>query len=129
MIISRVIMSFLLLLLPQIASAQFGDFMKEIDKFSLPGAKTLGDDKIISGLKEALSVGTEKTVKLTGNTGGFLKNEAIKILLPEKLQSMAKALRLAGFGPQVDELVVSMNRAAEQAARWPSPYFKMPSPT
>ncbi len=124
MIISPVIMSFLLLLLPQIASAQFGDFLKEIDKLTPPGAKTLGDDKIISGLKEALIVGTENTVKLTGNADGFLKNEAIKILLPEKLQSMDKALRLAGFGSQVDELVVSMNRAAEQAAPLAKPIFK-----
>ena len=113
----------LLVLLPHVVFAQFNDFMKEIDKLSLPGAKTLGDDKIISGLKEALSVGTENTVKLTGNTDGFLKNEAIKILLPEKLQSMDKALRLAGFGPQVDELVVSMNRAAEQAAPLAKPIF------
>lgn len=124
MIISPVIMSVLLLLLPQIAFAQFGDFMKEIDKLSLPGAKTLGDDKIISGLKEALIVGTENTVKLTGHTDAFLKNDAIKILLPEKLQSMDKALQLAGFGPQVDELVVSMNRAAEQAAPLAKPIFK-----
>ncbi|MCA9422201.1 MAG: DUF4197 domain-containing protein [Nitrospira sp.] len=124
MIVSRVIMSFLLLLIPQFASAQFGDLMKEIDKFSLPGTETLGDDKIISGLKEALNVGTENTVNLTGNTDGYLKNEAIKILLPEKLQSMDKALRLAGFGPQVDELVVSMNRAAEQAAPLAKPIFK-----
>jgi glutamine amidotransferase PdxT len=113
----------LLVLLPHVVFAQFDDFMKEIDKLSLPGAKTLGDDKIISGLKEALSVGTENTVKLTGNTDGFLKNEAIKILLPEKLQSMDKALRLAGFGPQVDEFVVSMNRAAEQAAPLAKPIF------
>jgi hypothetical protein len=121
---SRAIMSFVLLLLPQIASAQFDDFLKGVDKLTSPGAKTLGDDKIISGLKEALSIGTENTVQLTGNTDGFLKNEAIKILLPEKLQSMDKALRLAGFGPQVDEFVVSMNRAAEQAAPLAKPIFK-----
>jgi uncharacterized protein DUF4197 len=121
---SPIIMSVLLLLLPQIAFAQFGDFMKEIDKLSLPGTKTLGDDKIISGLKEALIVGTENTVKLTGNADGFLKNDAIKILLPEKLQSMDKALRLAGLGSQVDELVISMNRAAEQAAPLAKPIFK-----
>jgi hypothetical protein len=121
---SRAIMSFLLLLLPQIASAQFDDFLKGVDKLASPGAKTLGDDKIISGLKEALSIGTENTVNLTGNTDGFLKNEAIKILLPEKLQSMDKALRLAGFGSRVDEFVVSMNRAAEQAAPLAKPIFK-----
>ena len=121
---SRAIMCFLLLLLPQLASAQFDDFLKGVDKLASPSAKTLGDDKIISGLKEALSIGTENTANLTGSTDGFLKNEAIKILLPEKLQSMDKALRLAGFGPQVDEFVVSMNRAAEQAAPLAKPIFK-----
>lgn len=124
MTFSRAIMSLLLLLLPQVASAQFDDLLKEFDKLTLPGAKTLGDDKIISGLKEALRVGTEKAVNLIGNTDGFLKNEAIKILLPETLQSMDKALRLAGFGPQVDEFVVNMNRAAEQAAPLAKPIFK-----
>lgn len=124
MIPFRALICVLLVLLPHVVFAQFDDFMKEIDKLSLPGAKTLGDDKIVSGLKEALSVGTENTVNLTGNTDGFLKNEAIKILLPEKLQAMDKALRLAGFGPQVDELVVSMNRAAEQAAPLAKPIFK-----
>jgi hypothetical protein len=121
---SRAIMSFLLLLLPQIASAQFDDFLKVVDILASPGAKTLEDDKIISGLKEALSIGVENTVNLTGNTDGFFNNEAIKILLPEKLQSMDKALRLAGFGPQVDEFVVSMNRAAEQAVPLAKPIFK-----
>ena len=124
MISSRAIISLLLLLLPQVASAQFDDFLKGLDKMSLPGTTTLGEDKIISGLKEALSVGTENTVNLTGHTNGFLNNEAIKILLPEKLQSMDKALRFAGFGPQVDEFVVSMNRAAEQAAPLAKPIFK-----
>lgn len=120
---SSAIMSFVLLLFPQIASAQFNDFLKGVDQLASPGAKTHGDDKIISGLKEALRIGTENTVHLTGNTDGFLKNEAIKILLPEKLQSMDNALRLAGFGPQVDEFVVSMNRAAEQAAPLAKPIF------
>ena len=43
-------------------------------------------------------------------------NQAIKILMPEKLQTLEKGLRLVGYGPQVDEFVLSMNRAAEQAA-------------
>ncbi|GJL60652.1 MAG: hypothetical protein NPIRA03_35090 [Nitrospirales bacterium] len=121
---SHLIVSFFLLLLRQITFPRFGDFEKEIDKWSLPGARTLGDEKIISGLKEALIVGTENTVKRTGNTGGFLKNKGIKILLPEKLQSMGKTLRLAGFGPQIDELVVSMNRAAKKPAPLAKPIFK-----
>jgi hypothetical protein len=44
-------------------------------------------------------------------------NQAIKILMPEKLKTMEKTLRALGLGPQVDEFILSMNRAAERAAR------------
>jgi len=76
----------------------------------------LSDDKITAGLKEALTVSTGNAVSLTGRPDGFLKNEAIKILLPDKLRTVGKALRMAGMGSQVDALEVGMNRAAEQAA-------------
>jgi hypothetical protein len=81
------------------------------------GNKTsqLSDDKIIAGLREALRVGTGNAVALTGKPDGFLKNAAIKILLPEKLRTAGKTLRLVGMGSQVDALEVGMNRAAEQA--------------
>lgn len=74
------------------------------------------DDRIASGLKEALTVSTRKAVASTGRVDGFLKNAAIKILLPEKLNSLGKGLRMVGMGQQVDALEVGMNRAAEQAA-------------
>ena len=75
----------------------------------------LSDDKVISGLKEALKVGTGRAVAETGKPDGFLKNAAIKILLPEKLRTAGKALRMVGMASQVDALEVGMNRAAEQA--------------
>ena len=113
--------------IPSIANAQFDflDGLKDqgMDQLGLSDSAGLSNDKIISGLKEALEVGTENTVQLTGNVDGYLKNEAIKILLPEKLQSMDKALRMIGFGPQIDEFVVSMNRSAEQAAPLAKPIF------
>jgi hypothetical protein len=74
------------------------------------------DDRIAAGLKEALTVSTRKAVASTGRVDGFLKNAAIKILLPEKLRSVGKGMRLMGMGQQVDSLEVGMNRAAEQAA-------------
>jgi hypothetical protein len=77
---------------------------------------SLGDDKITAGLREALRVSTGKAVASTGRPDGFLKNEAIKILLPPKLQSAGKTMRLVGMGQQVDDLEVGMNRAAEEAA-------------
>lgn len=72
--------------------------------------------KAASGLKEALRIGTDKAVNLTGRTDGYFANQAIKILLPEKLRLAERGLRLAGAGPQIDEFVLSMNRAAEKAA-------------
>ncbi len=75
----------------------------------------LSNDKITAGLKEALKVSTGKAVASTGRPDGFLKNEAIKILLPEKMRTAAKGMRLLGMGPQLDQLEVGMNRAAEQA--------------
>ncbi len=76
----------------------------------------LTDDKIVTGLKQALSISTKNAVASTGRPDGFLKNEAIKILLPEKLRKVGKTMRMVGMGAQVDELEVGMNRAAEQAA-------------
>src|SRR3954462_1139215 len=74
------------------------------------------DDRIAAGLKEALTVSTRNAVASTGRTDGFLKNAAIKILLPEKLRKMGSGMRVIGMGAQVDALEVGMNRAAEQAA-------------
>jgi hypothetical protein len=82
------------------------------------------DNKTSSGLKEALRIGTDHAVDLTGRTDGYFANQAIKILLPEKLRLAEKGLRLTGFGPQVDEFVLSMNRAAEKAAPAARDIFK-----
>jgi len=74
------------------------------------------DSKTASGLKEALEIGTDHAVDLTGTTDGYFKNEAIKILLPEKIRTVEKGLRMAGMGSKIDEFELSMNRAAEKAA-------------
>jgi len=81
---------------------------------SVPGG--LDEAKVARGLKEALRVGTENAVGLTGRLDGYLANQAIKILMPPELRQLESGLRVVGFGDRVDEFVVSMNRAAEQAA-------------
>lgn len=78
-------------------------------------ARSLSNDKIVAGLKEALTVSTRNAVAATGRPDGFLKNEAIKILVPNKLRSISSGMRLIGMGNQVDALEIGMNRAAEQA--------------
>ena len=98
------------------ASAQLDQILKEIDTYSRPGVGTPGDAKIGAALKQALQVGTENAVKLTGKTDGYLTNKAIKILMPERLRTVERGLRTAGYGSEVDKLVLNMNRAAELAA-------------
>ena len=83
----------------------------------IPGtASSLSDTQIASGLKEALSVGTQKAVKEVAKPGGYLDNNAIKILLPPSLRPVETALRAVGQGPKIDDFVASMNHAAESAA-------------
>jgi len=105
--------SVIVLVLAVPASAQLDQLFKGLGIGQQSG---LSDARIGSGLKEALKIGTENAVTLTGRTDGYFRNQAIKILMPEKLQTLEKGLRLVGYGPQVDEFVLSMNRAAERAA-------------
>ncbi len=79
-------------------------------------SSALSSKTIAKGLLDALKVGVENAIKQTGAEDGFLKNEAIKILLPEKLQPVAKILGKLGGDKLVGELVTKMNRAAEAAA-------------
>ncbi len=76
----------------------------------------LPETKIADGLKEALTVGIDRTIVLVGKDDGYFTNKNIKIPLPKTVERVAGPLRAAGYGPQMDEFVLSMNRAAEQAA-------------
>jgi hypothetical protein len=105
----------LLLLVATHAEAQLDRFLRGLPVPGGTGAG-LGDARIGDGLKEALRVGTENAVLSTGRLDGYLANQAIKILMPENLRTLERGLRAVGYGAQVDEFVVSMNRAAERAA-------------
>jgi hypothetical protein len=98
------------------AQTTLGDILNKANQtLSQGNAAGLSNSKIVSGLKEALQVSTSKAVASTGRPDGFLKNAAIKILIPEKLRTVASGMRMFGMGAQVDQLEVGMNRAAEQA--------------
>lgn len=68
-----------------------------------------------AGVKAALARGAEVAVQLLGRNDGFLGNSLVRIALPRQLEEAAKLLRTLGQGRRVDELVTTMNRAAEQA--------------
>ena len=85
--------------------------------------KGLSNETVVSGLKEALLIGSGNAVTLNGKVDGYFKNTAIKILMPEKLKPIERGLRMAGQSRQVDEFVLSMNRAAEKAAPFAKDIF------
>jgi hypothetical protein len=96
----------------QISSSQIGDIAKRLGL----GSSNLTDSKISAGLKQALQIGAENSVKLVGHKDGYFANNAIKILMPKNLQPLEKGLRMVGYGPKIDDFVLSMNRSAEAAA-------------
>lgn len=79
------------------------------------GSAALSNDDIIGGLKEALANGAQSAVNALGRSGGYLNNSAVKIPLPQKLQSVGKVLAAVGQGRHADEFVQTMNSAAESA--------------
>ncbi len=83
----------------------------------------LDDATVISALQQALEISSAKAIAQTGKHDGFLQNEAIRILLPPKLQAIGKSMRMLGRGDEVDELEIGMNRAAEDATQQAKPIF------
>ncbi len=87
-----------------------------------PG-KLISNEEIIKGLKEALSIGTDSAAKKLNRTDGFFANAALKILMPEEAKKAENTLRKAGLGSLTDKAILSMNRAAEDAAGSITPIF------
>lgn len=84
---------------------------------------TLGNDQIAAGLRQALDFGIDKQVSKLTQKDGFFKNELVKILLPEELRKVDKALRDIGLSSLADEGLKVLNRAAEDAVKEATPIF------
>jgi hypothetical protein len=82
---------------------------------SAAGLDGIGNPEAVSGLKQALADGSAAAVAKLGVENGFFGNPKVKIPLPPSLARIEGALRMAGMRRQADELVLSMNRAAEAA--------------
>lgn len=90
----------------------------------LISSATAGAQDMAAGLKEALAVATGNAVQTLSKSNGYFGDAAVKILLPEKMQKAAEVLKKAGYQKEVDDFVLSMNRAAEQAAPKARPIFE-----
>lgn len=115
----KIILSSLAVLISvQSLSAQTikGLFDKAIKSTIATSGSGLSNDDIINGLKEALRVGADSSTKKLSKLNGFFSDAAIKVLMPEEAKKVEKTLRSFGMGAMVDKAVLSMNRAAEDAA-------------
>jgi RNA binding exosome subunit len=83
----------------------------------------IGNTQIASGLREALDLGIEKQVAKLTQTDGFYKNDLVKIVLPDELQKVDKALRNIGLSKVADEGLKLLNSAAENAVKEATPIF------
>lgn len=88
------------------------------------GTPALTNTEVISGLKEALSVGITNSVNLTSVTDGFMKNSSIKLPFPEEAIKVKQKALDWGLDEQVEKFETTLNRAAEEASKEALPIFK-----
>lgn len=99
----------------QFTPAQMGQILGQ------NGALTTSE--IVQGLKEALQVGISNGSAQASQLNGYYGNNMIKLLFPPDAQKVENTLRQIGLGSEVDKFVVTLNRAAEQAATKAKPIF------
>lgn len=97
------------------------DLLKKVVDNGSKGSLSNAD--IASGLKEALSKGVSSGTAKLSSVDGFFKDAALKILMPPEALKVEKTLRSIGLGKEVDDAILSMNRAAEDAAKSAAPIF------
>ena len=79
------------------------------------GLDRISNAEAVRGLKQALNDGSAAAVARLGVENGYFANPNVKIPLPPSLQRVERGLRAFGMRRQADELVLTMNRAAEAA--------------
>jgi hypothetical protein len=114
----------LLLAAGMAAMGQSTDLLGSIKKKIGGGSSSsLSSDDIVAGLKQALTLGAQKSADRLSLTNGFLNDKAVEILMPEQAQKVEKTLRSMGLGKLVDDAITSMNHAAEDASKSAAPIF------
>ncbi len=109
------ILAFIICLTTNSADAQFLDKAKKFAK-EKTGASGFTESEAGSAIKEALNNGVKKGVSLLSKENGYFGNPKIKIPFPEEAKNVETKLRSMGMGDKIDEVVLSLNRAAEDAA-------------
>lgn len=104
------------------AFAQF-DRLKKAAKALTSGNDALSSEEIGEALKEALTNGISKGSDLVSQADGYFKNPEIKLPFPPEARKAEERLRQMGLGDEVDKFILTLNRAAEDAAKEAKPIF------
>jgi len=83
----------------------------------------ISNEDVIAGLKQALEIGAEQAASLSSKADGFYKNDLIKIPFPEDAIKVKETAEQYGLGGQVEKFEMTLNRAAEEAAKQAAPIF------
>ena len=111
-------------LFPKKGDTSSGSLRSSIQKVFGKGAGgSLSADDVAAGLREALTVGAQRGTRKLNAVDGFFANAALKILMPPEARKVEETLRGLGMGRQVDQAILAMNRAAEDAAGSAAPIF------
>lgn len=112
--------AFILLMLNLNSFAQ----LKSLKKILTNKSVSLTNAEIVNGLKDAILIGTDSAVTHLSAIDGYLKDQTVKILLPPEAKSIIDNLsKLPGGAKLVDDVIVRINRAAEDAAKGAKPIF------
>lgn len=103
--------------------AEMTSVMEQVSTEMGSTTPNLTNDEVIRGLREALTVGTNNSSILTSKLDGFYKNPEIFIPFPEEAIKVKNTVEDLGMKKQVDEFVMTLNRAAETATKEAAPIF------
>lgn len=112
--------------LPVVSSCQVTKDLKKKLPAGVPSVSNntgLSNSEIVAGLKQALEVGTNNGTSRVSQVNGYFGNSLIKIVMPPDVKMVEDKLRQVGLGDQVDRAILTMNRAAEEAAKEAAPIF------
>lgn len=115
------------------AQSKLGDVLKKVTGVTKSSTTTTTSSNSTTGtpstldmasaIKQALEIGTSRGADLLSAKDGFMGNLAVKILFPPEAQKVEKTLRSLGMGKLADNVILSLNRAAEDAAKEAKPIF------